>query len=172
MHPGTSVRDCMQSACAAWGMYCTMKIDETNKAIIKQLRDGRKPFSAIADELAVTENTVRSRVNKLIEEQVLEITGMVDSAAMPGHQVCYMGVKLKTMDLSTKAKEVSRLKGVVSVSVVTGRFDLLVQVLLDHDEGYSLLDFFTKELVKVDEIANVETYVVYQAYNLRVPYVL
>ncbi len=149
-----------------------MKIDETNKAIIKQLRDGRKPFSAIADEMAVTENTVRSRVNKLIEEQVLEITGLVDPSAIPGHQVCFMGVKLKTMDLSTKAQEITALKGVISVSVVTGRYDLLVQVLLDHDEDYSLLDFFTKELIEVDEIANVETFVVYQAYNLRVPYVL
>ncbi len=150
-----------------------MKIDDTNKAIIKHLQqDGRKPFSAIADELAITENTVRARVNKLMEEGILQVTGVVDPEKIPGHQICMIGIKLKTMDLSGKARDISRLKGVVSVSVVTGRYDLLAQVLLDEQQNYSLIDFFTKELVKIAEILNVETFVVYQAYNLRVPYIL
>jgi Lrp/AsnC family transcriptional regulator for asnA, asnC and gidA len=49
-----------------------MKIDATNLAIIKQLRDGRKSFKAIAEELSVSENTIRARVSKLVEEGVLE----------------------------------------------------------------------------------------------------
>ncbi len=149
-----------------------MKLDEMNIAIIKHLRDGRKPYSSIADELNVTENTVRSRVNKLMEEGVLEITGLVDSEEVPGLQVCLMGIKLKSMDLGKKAREISRLRGVVSVSVVTGRYDLIAQVLLNDAQDYALIDFFTKELVKISEILNVETFVVYQAYNQRVPYIL
>ena len=149
-----------------------MKIDEMNISIIKQLRDGRKSYSAIAEELSVTENTVRSRVNKLIEENVLEITGLVDPESIPSIQIVVMGVKLKTMDLGRKAEEFTRLKGVISAAVITGRYDLLVQVLLNEDEEYSLLEFFTKELVKIAEIQDVETFVVYQAYGLRVPYIL
>ncbi|MCF7942901.1 MAG: Lrp/AsnC family transcriptional regulator [Spirochaetia bacterium] len=149
-----------------------MKIDEMNFAIIKQLRDGRKSYSSIAEELSVTENTVRSRVNKLVEERVLEFTGLVDPEALPGVQIVVMGVKLKTMDLGRKAKEFTRLKGVISAAVITGRYDLLVQVILNEDEDYSLLDFFTKELVKIAEIQDVETFVVYQSYGLRVPYIL
>lgn len=149
-----------------------MKIDDMNKAIIKQLRDGRKSFSLIADELSVTENTVRARVNRLMEENVLEITGLVDPDSLPGAQVVIMGVKLKTLDLGRKAEEFTRLKGVVSAAVVTGRYDLIVEVLLNNEEDYSLLDFFTKELVKVAEIQDVETFVVYQAYGLRVPYIV
>lgn len=149
-----------------------MKLDETNIAIIKHLQDGRKPFSAIADELAITENTVRSRVNKLMEEGVLQVTGVVDPEQIPGHRVCMIGIKLKTMDLSGKARDIARLKGVISVCVVTGRYDLIAQVLLDENQNYSLIDFFTKELVKIAEIQHVETYVVYQAHNMRVPYIL
>lgn len=148
------------------------KIDETNKAIIKQLADGRKPFSAIADELSITENTVRARVNKLIEEGVLQISGLIDPEAIPGLQVIMMGVKLKTLDLGRKAQEFSRLRGVVSAVVVTGRYDLIVQVLLGEDEGLSLLDFFKKELAKVPEILEVETFVVYQSHNYRIPFIL
>jgi Lrp/AsnC family transcriptional regulator, regulator for asnA, asnC and gidA len=149
-----------------------MKIDEMNIAIIKQLRDGRKSYSAIAEELSVTENTVRSRVNRLVEERVLEFAGLVDPEALPGVQIVIMGVKLKTMDLGRKAKEFTRLKGVISAAVITGRYDLLVHVILNEDENYSLLDFFTKELVKIAEIQDVETFVVYQSYGLKVPYIL
>ena len=148
------------------------KIDETNKAIIRQLADGRKPVSAIAEELSITENTVRARVNKLMEEGVLQITGLINPECVPGVQVVMMGVKLKTLDLGRKAQEFSRLRGVVSAVVVTGRYDLIVQVILSEDEGLSLLEFFKRELAKVPEILEVETFVVYQSYNYRVPFIL
>ena len=131
------------------------RIDDTNKAIIRALSDGRRPYSAIAEELGITENTVRSRVNKMIDEGVLN-----------------MGVKLKTLDLEKKAKEFCALRGVFSAAVVTGRYDLIVQLILSENEGLSLLDFFKSELVKVSEILEVETFVVYQSHELWVPYCL
>ena len=148
------------------------KIDETNKAIIRQLADGSKPFSAIAEELSITENTVRARVNKLMEEGILQISGLINPESVPGVQVVMMGVKLKTLDLGRKAQEFSRLRGVVSAVVVTGRYDLIVQVILSEEEGLSLLDFFKKELAKVPEILEVETFVVYQSHNYLVPFIL
>ncbi len=146
------------------------RIDETNKAIIKALSDGRRPYSAVAEELGITENTVRSRVNRMIDEGVLRITALVDPSLLPGVQVVVMGVKLKTMDLERKAREFSALRGVFSASVVTGRYDLIVQLQLSEDDGLSLLDFFKYELVKVAEVQEVETFVVYQSHQLWIPY--
>ena len=146
------------------------RIDDTNKSIIRSLSDGRKPYSAIAEELGITENTVRSRVNKLIDDGVLSITGLVDPETMPGLQVVMMGVKLKTMELERKAKEFCSLRGVISAAVVTGRYDLIVQLTLSEEEGLSLLDFFRYELTKVAEVLEVESFVVYQSHSLWVPY--
>ena len=146
------------------------RIYDTNKAIIRSLSDGRKPYSAIAEELGITENTVRSRVNKLIDDGVLSITGLVDPETMPGLQVVMMGVKLKTMELERKAKEFCSLRGVISAAVVTGRYDLIVQLTLSEEEGLSLLDFFRYELTKVAEVLEVESFVVYQSHSLWVPY--
>lgn len=153
-------------------MIMIKRIDDTNKAIIKQLCDGRKAFSAIADELMITENTVRSRVNKMIDEGILRITGLVNPEEIPGLQVVMMGVKLKTLDLERKAEEFSSLRGVISAAVVTGRYDLIVQLIICEDENLSLLDFFKHELVKIDDILEVETFVVYQSHNLMVPYII
>ena len=148
------------------------KVDETNKAIIKQLKDGRRAYSSIAAELGITENTVRSRVNKLIEDGVLDIAGLVDVKEIPGFQMVVMGVKLHTMDLEKKAKEFVSLRGVINAMVVTGRYDLMIQLEICDDDGLSLLDFFKFELGKIKDIAEVETFIVYQSVNLKVPYLL
>ena len=147
-----------------------MKIDDISIEIIKHLRDGRKSFKKMADELGVSENTVRTRVNKLKAEGILEISGFVDPEAVAGHRVVIVGVKLQTMDLVKKGEEFSKLKGVVSVSVVTGRFDLMLIVLLR--EGYGLLEFYTEQVSQLDDVQSVETFVVYKGYNLKVPYIL
>ncbi len=147
-----------------------MKIDTISLEIIKQLRDGRKSFKTIAEELSVSENTIRARVGKLTEEGVLEISGLVDPESLPGHGTVMVGVKLQSMDLIKKGEEFSRLKGVVSVSVVTGRFDLILLVLLK--EGFGLLEFYTEEVAKIKGVQSVETFVVYKSYRLKVPYIL
>ena len=71
------------------------------------------------------------------------------------------------MDLVKKGEEISRLKGVLSVKVVTGRFDLIIEILLT--EGFGLLEFYTHEVSKVQEIDSVETFIVYKSYNNKVP---
>jgi Lrp/AsnC family transcriptional regulator for asnA, asnC and gidA len=147
-----------------------MNIDQANLEIIKHLQNGRKSFKKIAEELSLSENTVRSRVHKLMQDGILDISGTVDAQAVDGHRVVMVGVKLKTMDLVNKGKEFSTLKGVVSVSVVTGRYDLFLIVLLKP--GFGLLEFYTEEVSQIRDVQSVETFVVYKSYNLKVPYVL
>ena len=147
-----------------------MKIDKTNLAIIKHLRNGRKSYQKIARDLSVSENTVRTRVKKLMDEGVLEISGLVNPETIDGHRTVMVGVKLQSMDLVNKGHEFSNLRGVVSVSVVTGRFDLILIVFLKP--GFGLLEFYTEEVSKIQDVQSVETFVVYKSYNLKVPYVL
>lgn len=146
-----------------------MKIDDSIIAILKHLRDGRKSYKKIAEQLHLSENTVRSKVGKLIDQGVLEISGLVDPESVPGHRLVMIGVKLNTMDLVRKGEQFSGLKGVVSVCVVTGRFDLILHVLLK--EGFGLLEFYTEEVSKIKEVQSVETFVVYKSYHLKVPYI-
>ena len=148
----------------------TLKIDETNLTIIKELRDGRRSFKKIAESLGITENTVRSRVNRMIRAGLLEINGVVDLESVPRHQLVLIGVKLKTTDMFKKGKEFSTLKGVVSVSVVTGRYDLILLVIFNDE--YGLQDFYADQVSQVQDVQSLETFVVYKGYNLKVPYIL
>ena len=127
------------------------------------------PAEQIAKKLGLTINTVRSRVNKMMKEGVLEIVGLMDPEAIQGHRLAFVGVKLANLNLVKKGDEFSKLKGVVSVSVVTGRFDLILVVLLKED--FDLLEFYSKEVYRLKDVHSVETFVVYKSYNLKVPYI-
>jgi Lrp/AsnC family transcriptional regulator for asnA, asnC and gidA len=147
-----------------------MKIDGINKNIIRQLLDGRKSFGDIAKKLSITPNTVRSRVKKLLNNGILDIAGVIDPGKIDNHFLAMVGVKLKNMNLVKKGEEFSKLKGVISVGVVTGQFDLILIVLLNEDLG--LLEFLTNEVSKIKDVYSTETFVVYKGFNLKVPYVL
>jgi len=147
-----------------------VEIDEINLAIINHLRDGRMPFKKIADLLALSEGTVRGRVKKLKEEGILDITALVDPDALPDQSIVMVGVRLQDMDLVKKGEEFSKLRGVTSVCVVTGRFDLILTVLLTKD--FPMVKFYTEEVSKLENVRSVETFVVYKSFNLKVPLTL
>ena len=144
-----------------------MKIDDLTVSIIHGLRDGRVRFREIADNLSIAEGNVRSRVKKLQEEGIIEITGLVDPEQIPDHSIVYIGVKLSTIEIVKKGAEVAKVKGVIAVGVVTGRYDLILTVALK--KGFGLLEFYTEELSRVDEVQSVEAFVVYKCYNIKIP---
>ena len=147
-----------------------MEIDETNIQILRHLKDGRKPFKLIAEALSVTENTIRSRVNRMVEEGILRFSGTVQVDGLSAHTLLYLGIKLSNMELQKKAEEFGSLKGVASAAIVTGRYDIILQVMLGPN--YSLLEFITEQVAKVGDVQTVESFVVYKGYNLMVPYLL
>lgn len=142
-------------------------MDAIDVGIIKELEDGRLSFKTVADRLGLAEGTVRNRVRKLTAQGILEITGVVDPEALPEQSVVMIGVRVADMNLVAKAEEFSKLRGVISVCVVTGRFDLIVTVMLEKD--FTILKFYTEEAVKIKNISSVETFVVYKSFNLKVP---
>ncbi|NNF47956.1 MAG: Lrp/AsnC family transcriptional regulator [Desulfofustis sp.] len=147
-----------------------MFIDQLNLDIIRHLREGRKSFKKIADALGVTENTIRARVNKLCEDGILDFTGNIDPESFKGHRLLYLGVKLTDLDISRKGEDFSRLPGVLSVAIVTGRYDIILQVLLN--DQFNLLEFITEHVAKIEGVQTVESFIVYKGYNLKVPYIL
>lgn len=147
-----------------------MKMDDLNMEILRQLREGRKPFKTMADDLAVAENTVRSRVRKMEAAGVLEVTGLVDAEVVPNHNLAVVGIKLKTLDWYEKAEQFKSLRGIVSVMCVTGRFDIILVVMIN--DTFTLADFFSKEVAKIGDILTTETFVSSRNVKFKVPYVL
>ncbi|MBT4482252.1 MAG: AsnC family transcriptional regulator [Candidatus Latescibacteria bacterium] len=147
-----------------------MVIDEINYKIMKQLQDGRKSYREIAKSLSITENTVRARVKKLKKEGIFSITGLVNPDKIPDHTIAFVGVRIKNLSILSQAEEISKMKGVVSVSIVTGRYDLMMIVMFTKEFG--LLQFYSDELSNISDVVSVETFIAYENFNLNLPYIL
>jgi DNA-binding Lrp family transcriptional regulator len=103
-------------------------------AVDQQIRyllqtDSRTPITAIADELNVSDNTVRNRVEKLEDNGVIEgysIEIDYDNAEIPHHYLFICTARVSARD--TLAKRAEDLSGVLEVmTVMTGQQNVYIK---------------------------------------------
>ena len=142
-----------------------LELDDVDRGIIEALRaDGRANNSVIAAQLGVAEGTVRLRVRKLTEAGVVRVSALVNPEIISEHQLCMIGLKVEeTKRLEASALAVSELPEVRSVAIVTGRYDLLIEVLVDSNHG--LIRFLSESLAKVSGIQSSETFLLLKTYG-------
>jgi Lrp/AsnC family transcriptional regulator for asnA, asnC and gidA len=141
-----------------------MNIDKIDWDIIRVLeKNGRTPNNEIAKAVGVSEGTVRNRIRKLTGNKFLRIKGLTNPNQRTDESLVYMGIKIAVNRDSLKiAKAVAELNNVKAVSIVTGRFDLLVEVYV---EPSSIMKFLSTELAKIDSIVSVESFIALHSYN-------
>lgn len=147
-----------------------MMMDDIDMKIITHLWDGRTPFRKISKEVGVTTNTVRTRVNRLIKDGILQIIGLVDPFAIPGHSSAFVGFKLEAKKVQEATEQIRKLKGAVVVAGVSGRFNVIASFMFN--DKYTYRDFLFQELVKVEGLITIETFFVVDAKNFNLRYVL
>lgn len=131
-------------------------LDELNKNIVKMLqRDGRIPFKEMAEALDVSEGTVRNRVNWMKQSGMLKIVAIADPAAFHYRSDAMLGVKVAS-SFSPKqvAARLSDLNEVVYAIWVSGRFDLLVEIVTDTEEEF--LEFLENQFFDQKDVDGVE----------------
>jgi len=99
-------------------------IDHLDERIIDILKkDSRRPFVEIADELKVSEGTIRSRVRKLFEEGVIQSFTIKTSSK---NVKALIEVKIDVnVNTSEVAANIARFDGVSEVFEVTGEEDIV-----------------------------------------------
>ncbi|MEQ9487767.1 MAG: AsnC family transcriptional regulator [Alphaproteobacteria bacterium] len=131
-------------------------LDELNKNIVKMLqRDGRIPFKEMAEALDVSEGTVRNRVNWMKQSGMLKIVAIADPSAFHYRSDAMLGVKVAS-GFSPKqvAARLSDLNEVVYSIWVSGRFDLLVEIVTDTEEEF--LEFLENQFFDQKDVDGVE----------------
>ena len=134
----------------------TLGHDPLNRKIIALLQeDGRASYMQISRELGVSEATVRTRVNQMVEARVLRFVGVPDPVAL-GYDV----YALVTMKLAAHAnlKEVSKRfetrDEVTYILFGTGRHGLVIEVVCETHE--QLQQFIFDHCYGHDDIVEVE----------------
>ena len=146
------------------------KIDKVGLEIVKLLQSGRRSFKEIGLALGLSEATIRSKVGRMVSEGLVDIKALISTKDLEvGYQTAYVGVRLKSPAMKKIAESLAGLPGVISVAMVTGRYDLILTIMLTPDFG--LIDFFNTLLERYsDSILSNETFMVYEHVNLKTPY--
>jgi Lrp/AsnC family transcriptional regulator for asnA, asnC and gidA len=133
-------------------------VSESDRAIIRALQtDGRRPFSQIATEVGASEKTVRRRVAELRASGIIQITTVTNPRLLGFQCLALIGVHVDhSRPLSQVAADISAIPAVDYAVVVTGRYDLLVEVLC-RDRA-DLLDVLETRLSSIDGVSGTETF--------------
>jgi Lrp/AsnC family transcriptional regulator for asnA, asnC and gidA len=138
--------------------------DEIDWKIIEILACGYQSNNTIARDLKLSEGTIRQRIKRLKELGILTVKALIDPNLIEKRQLALVTVNVaETRLLEAKAKEISGIDGVVSVSIVSGRYDLIVEVLVDSNHG--LVRFLTEKLSIVEGITKTESFLLLKSYG-------
>src|SRR5262245_22008797 len=131
-------------------------LDETDLNILEHLQeDGRRSNVEIARALAVSESTVRKRIDRMQHAGVFRTVIIPDFASLglEGHLI--IGIHAELGKAPEIADRLADLQEVRLVALTTGAFDLVADVFLPSVSDY--LAFVQDELARIPGIKGVET---------------
>ena len=131
------------------------ELSATDHAIIEILqRDGRCPFTSIARELGISEAAVRARMHRLTEAGVLDVVAVTNPLMLGFEVMALVGVQANS-DLERVARTVSDWSETSYVVITSGSYDLLVEVVCEHNRH--LLEV-VQRLREIEGVKSTETF--------------
>ena len=130
--------------------------DNLNREIVKMLlNDGRRPYKDIATALDVSEGTVRNRVQSMKKAGALRIVAVVDPTQVRYQSDAIVGIRAApNCSVEKVAKRLGESSDVVYILWVTGRFDLLVEIVTNNLRKFH--EFLEREIHLQPDIASSE----------------
>ena len=130
-------------------------LDPVDRGIIEALQEnGRTAFRAVASRVGVAEATVRSRYARLVDDGILQVTGVTNPLGLGFEAMAMLGIKT-TGDQEPVADTIAGWEETSYVVVTAGRFDVLAEVVCT--DRHHLLDL-TSRIRAVEGVVTTETF--------------
>jgi Lrp/AsnC family transcriptional regulator for asnA, asnC and gidA len=130
--------------------------DDLNQGIIRLLQeDGRLPYKDVARALGVSEGTIRNRVQSMKRNGLLKIVALSDPMAIRYKADAMIGIKVASpASPRVVAERLAQFPEVVYVLWVSGRYDLLIEVVCETSEIFQT--FLEDQCFGSDDIDAIE----------------
>lgn len=134
----------------------TVALDDVSKAIIEQLQiDGRKSYSDIGRAVELSEAAVRQRVQKLIDNGVMQIVAVTDPMQLGFFRQAMIGIR-STGDSRVVGDAIASIDAVEYVVLTAGSFDMLAEVVCEDDD--SLLALLNDQIRSIPGVVQTEVF--------------
>ncbi len=116
-------------------------MDELDIRLLDLLQaDARMPYVKLAEELGVSDTTVRTRIERLVRQLGMRFVVDLDPADL-GLLFPYLAVRVQGPTLDRAIERMSRLPEIVFLGRTTGGYDLIAEVVCrDRDDLVRVLD--------------------------------
>ena len=132
-------------------------LDDVSKAIIEQLQaDGRTSYATIAKSVGLSDAAVRVRVQRLLDNDVMQIVAVTDPLQLGFTRQAMIGIRADG-DTRVVADRLADMAEVTYVVTTAGSFDLIIEVVCADDE--ELLDLVSRRIRTLPGVASTETFV-------------
>jgi Lrp/AsnC family transcriptional regulator, regulator for asnA, asnC and gidA len=131
--------------------------DDIDKALITALQhNGRESYAALAKIVGLSEAAVRQRVQRLLDDGVVQIVGVTDPMVMGFQRWAMIGVVVEgdVRKVSDRLVEIDEIDYVV---LCAGSFDLLIEVVCEDDDR--LLALLNDHVRTIPGVRSTETFV-------------
>lgn len=106
------------------------RIDELDRALVERLRhDGRESNRSLAAALGVNEATVASRLRRMEGASIMRVVALTDIEAFGYDHLAFAKLRVRDRPVPEVGAELAELPESISVTITTGRFDLIVALL-------------------------------------------
>jgi Lrp/AsnC family transcriptional regulator, regulator for asnA, asnC and gidA len=117
-----------------------LDLDDLDRGLMVCLsHDGRMSFKDIAEELQVTEKTIRMRYKKLVDAEVLKVVGIVDPVAVGVKVAAIFQVDVEPSRLQKVVAVMKEYKEVRYITLTSGEYPLMIQTNLPNQEDIRLM---------------------------------
>ena len=131
-------------------------MDNLDHKILARLREnGRAAFRELADELGVAEGTVRNRMNRLIEQDVMRLVAVTNPLALGYRLDCFIGLEVDFLKIESIVTQLANYEEIRYVGIAIGPYDVIVAGSFVSEDD--LLEFLTKKLAKLEGVKRSET---------------
>jgi Lrp/AsnC family transcriptional regulator, regulator for asnA, asnC and gidA len=103
----------------------TSMIDKIDSDIICFLqKDGRMPYTKIAEELGLSEATVRTRIQRLLKDEAISIVAVCEPRKLGFAFSGNIKLQVSTNRMEEVIKELKKLRGIIYIALMTGSSDI------------------------------------------------
>ena len=147
-------------------------LDTLDNEIIRLLtKNGRMPIGEMAKELDVTSPTIRNRIKDLEKNGIFKVSGLIDPSKHREMITALVAMSVQSHGKLDKILDkIAQLPNVVWAGVVTGRHDIIAEVVCVRGKD-ELYRFTTKTILNIANVVRSETFIILKSRHnwLRLP---
>jgi Lrp/AsnC family transcriptional regulator for asnA, asnC and gidA len=131
-------------------------LDEVSKAIIEELQqDGRRSYAAIGKAVGLSEAAVRQRVQRLLDNGIMQIVAVTNPLEVGFPRQAMIGVTVEGPP-EPVAESLADMAEIDYVVTTAGGFDVLAEVVCESDEH--LLDVLSNRIRAIPGVLRTESF--------------